>query len=77
MTAPDPSPGRQHGLGQGADVSDLIGAKVALWLALWFLAVLVSFFLIGVVVGIIVLIGGAAASLGAFVAAIRRADEPD
>ena len=55
--ANDPSKGEERGLDQGADVSDLIGVKLTLGVALWFLVVLGCFFFIGPVVGIIAIVG--------------------
>ena len=54
----DPEETEQRGLSQGADVSDLIGVKLTLGLALWFLVVLACFFFVGPLAGIIAIIGG-------------------
>jgi hypothetical protein len=66
-------PGKR-GLSQGADVTDLIGVKLTLGLVLWFLTVLVCFFFVGPVVGIIALIGGVILGAILAVAVIRRTD---
>jgi hypothetical protein len=57
-------------------VSDLIGIKLTLFLGVGFLAVLAAFFLIGPVVGMVVLLAAVALGILAAVAAIRRAEEP-
>ena len=64
----------KRGLAQGADVSDLIGVKLTLGLALWFLVVLACFFFVGPVVGIIAIIGGVVVGAILAVAVIRRTD---
>jgi hypothetical protein len=68
--------------GEGSDggtreISDLIGVELTLALAAWFVLTLVAFFLIGPVVGLIVLFAGLIGFGWAAVAAIRRADTPD
>lgn len=70
----DPKEAEQRGLAQGADVSDLIGIKLTLGLALWFLVVLACFFFVGPVAGIIAIIGGVVLGAILAVAVIRRAD---
>ena len=70
----DSKEAEQRGLTQGADVSDLIGIKLTLGLALWFLVVLACFFFVGPVVGIIAIIGGVVLGAILAVAVIRRAD---
>ena len=67
----------KRGLNQGADVSDLIGVKLTLGLALWFLVVLVCFFFIGPVVGIIAIVAGLVIGAILAVGAVRRADTTD
>jgi len=57
-------------------VSDLIGIKLTLFLGVGFLVVLGAFFLIGPVVGVIVLLAAVALGILALVTAIRRAEEP-
>ena len=57
-------------------MSDLIGIKLTLFLGVGFLAVLAAFFLIGPVVGIVVLLTAVALGILALVTAIRRAEEP-
>ena len=59
-----------------AEVSDLIGVKLTLWIAAWFMAILVAFFFVGPVTGIVVIIGGAVISILAVVKAIRGAELP-
>ncbi len=54
--------------------SDLIGAELAAALGLWFLAVLVAFFFVGPVVGIIVIALGVVGFGWWLVSAIRKAD---
>ena len=72
--ATDPQEGEKRGLDQGADVSDLIGVKLTLALALWFLIVLGCFFFVGPVAGIVAIIGGIVIGTIVTVAVIRRAD---
>ena len=77
MAESDPQGTGKRDLSSGADVSDMIGVKETLWLALWFLAAILCFFFVGVVVGIIVIVAGVIATLALFVNAIRRADTSD
>jgi len=77
MAESDPQGTGERDLSSGADVSDMIGVKETLWLALWFLAAILCFFFVGVVVGIIVIVAGVIATLALFVNAIRRADTSD
>ncbi len=77
MAAPEPDNTTKRDLSAGADVSDLIGVKETLWLALWLLAAILCFFLVNVVVGIIVTVAGTIATLAVFVNTIRRADTSD
>ena len=72
--ATEPQEGEKRGLDQGADVSDLIGVKLTLALALWFLIVLGCFFFVGPVAGIVAIIGGIVIGTIVTVAVIRRAD---
>ena len=72
--ATEPQEGEKRGLDQGADVSDLIGVKLTLALALWFLVVLGCFFFVGPVAGIVAIIGGIVIGTIVAVAVIRRAD---
>ena len=74
---PDSPQQEKRGLNQGADVSDLIGVKLTLGLALWFLVVLVCFFLIGPVIGIIAIVAGLVIGAILAVGAVRRADTTD
>jgi hypothetical protein len=55
-------------------MSDLIGVELTLAFAVWLLIVLVAFFFIGPVVGLIVLAAGLLGFGWALVAAVRRAD---
>jgi hypothetical protein len=48
-----------------------------LWLALWLLAAILSFFQVGVVVGIIVVVVGTLATLALLMNAVRLADTSD
>ena len=74
----DDSPQQEErGLSRGADVSDLIGVKLTLGLALWFLVVLGCFFFIGPVVGIIAIFAGIVIGAILAVGAVRRADTTD
>ena len=56
------------------EMSDLAGVWVTLWIVAWFAAILVAFFFIGPVVGIVAVLGGAVISLLLFVRFIRRSD---
>jgi hypothetical protein len=56
--------------------SELIGVKLTLLLGIGFLAVLAAFFLIGPVVGMLVLLAAVVAAILALVKVIRRAEEP-
>ena len=74
----DDSPQQEErDLNQGADVSDLIGVKLTLGLALWVLVVLGCFFFIGPVVGIIAIVAGIVIGAILAVGAVRRADTTD
>jgi hypothetical protein len=57
--------------------SDLIGAGLAAALGGWFLAVLLAFFFIGSVVGIVVLLLGVVGFGWWLVDVIRRSDQSD
>ena len=74
MANDSPQQEEERGLDQGADVSDLIGVKLTLGLALWFLVVLACFFFIGPVVGIIAIVAGIVIGGILAVTLIRRAD---
>ena len=74
MADDSPQQEEERGLNQGADVSDLIGVKLTLGLALWFLVVLGCFFFIGPVVGIIAIVAGIVIGAILAVGAVRRAD---
>ena len=56
------------------EVSDLIGAEIAVALMVWLLATIAAFWLIGAMVGVILVAAGAIGFGWFFVAAIRRAD---
>ena len=77
MADPDPEGTSRRDLSAGADVSDLIGVKATLWLALWLLATILSFLLVGVIVWIIVARVGTLATLALLMNAVRRADTSD
>lgn len=77
MANDSPQQEDERGLDQGADVSDLIGVKLTAGLAIWFLVVLVCFFFIGPVVGIIAILAGVVIGTILAVRAIRRADTTD
>ena len=64
----DAAPGTQKG------PTDLIGIWVTLPLVAWFAAILVGFFFIGAIAGIVAVLGGAVIMILAFVAIVRRAD---
>ena len=70
---PDPEGTSRRDLSAGADVSDLIGVKATLWLPLWLLATILSFFLVGVIVALV----GTLATLALLMNAVRRADTSD
>lgn len=68
----------QDGEGRASrEVSDLIGAELAVALILWLLLTFAAFFFIGAVLGVILLAAGVIGFGWVFVAAIRRADTPD
>lgn len=77
MNPADPRREPKRDLSAGADVSDLIGVKETLGLGVWMLAAILCFFLVGVVVGIIVVVVGAVLAIAVFANAIRRADTSD
>jgi hypothetical protein len=56
--------------------SDLIGVRLTLYLGGAIIAILVAFFFVGVIAGIVVLFVAVVLGLLAAVSAIRRADEP-
>ena len=57
--------------------SDLVGLRLTLYLGVAIVAILVAFFFVGVVVGVIVLLAFVVLGILGFVAAIRRADVSD
>jgi hypothetical protein len=59
------------------EISDLIGLELTLALIVWFLLVLVAFFFIGPVVGLLLVAAGVIGFGWALVSAIRRADTTD
>jgi membrane protein implicated in regulation of membrane protease activity len=59
-----------------SEMSDLVGVWVTLGIGGWFAAILVAFFFIGPVVGIVATLGGAVISLLLFVRFIRRSEQP-
>jgi hypothetical protein len=56
------------------EVSDLIGVEVTLALIVWFVCVLVAFFFVGPVVGILVILAGVVLGGFAAVRVIVRSD---
>lgn len=58
----------------GWEISDLIGLELSLALIGWFILVLVAFFFVGPVVGLILVAAGVIGFGWALVSAIRRAD---
>jgi hypothetical protein len=61
----------------GREISDLIGIELVGSLAIWLLLVLVGFFLIGPVAGIVLLLAGVIVYGGLAFSALRRADISD
>ncbi len=59
------------------DVSDLIGAELAVALIVWLLLVFAAFFFVGAVLGLILVAAGVIGFGWVFVSAIRRADTSD
>jgi len=59
------------------EVSDLIGAELAVALIVWLLLVFAAFFFIGAVLGVILVAAGVIGFGWVFVSAIRRADTSD
>ena len=59
------------------EISDLVGAELAGALGVWLIAVLVCFFLVGPVAGIIAVLAGVIGFGAYLVAAVRRADTSD
>ena len=72
-SSPKPTPGERRGTGP----SDLVGLRLTLYLVVAIIAILASFFFVGVVVGMIVLLASVVLGILGFVAVIRRADESD
>lgn len=60
--------------GERREVSDLIGAELAVALMVWLLLAFAAFFFIGAVLGLIVIAAGVIGFGWVFVSAIRRAD---
>jgi hypothetical protein len=75
--APDRSPESTPGEPRSRGPSDLVGLRLTLYLGVAIVAILVAFFFVGVVVGIIVLLALVVLGILGFVAAIRRADVSD
>jgi hypothetical protein len=59
------------------EISDLIGVELTLAVLVWLIVMLACFFLIGVVVGLIVLVAGLIGFGWWGVSALRRADISD
>ena len=70
-TPPGPQPDSTR------EVSDLIGVELTAAVLLWLIVMFVCFFLVGVVVGLIVLFAGIIGFGWWAVAALRRADTSD
>ena len=62
---------------EAPEVSDLIGAELAIAVGLWFVVALICFFFVSVVAGIIAVLLGVAAGGFVLYAAIKRADISD
>jgi uncharacterized membrane protein len=75
--APDRERGSTPSEPQTGATSDLIGVRLTLYLGVAIIAILTAFFLVGPVVGIIVLLAVVVLGIVGLVAAIRRADESD
>ena len=73
----DPRQGTDGVTPSQREVSDLIGAELAVALIAWLLVTLAAFFFIGPVVGLVLVVLGVAGFGWAAVAAIRRADTSD
>jgi hypothetical protein len=59
------------------EVSDLIGAELAVAVIVWLLLVFAAFFFVGAVLGLILVAAGVIGFGWLFVSAIRRADTSD
>jgi hypothetical protein len=70
----EPTKETKAGSGTQKGPTDLIGIWVTLPLLAWFAAILVAFFFIGAIAGIVAVIGGAVILLLAFVRIVMRAD---
>ena len=68
----------QEGEGQASkEISDLIGAEIAVALIVWLLLVFAAFYFVGAAVGVILVAAGVIGFGWVFVSAIRRADTSD
>jgi hypothetical protein len=59
------------------EVSDLIGAELAVAVIVWLLLTFAAFFFVGAVLGLILVAAGVLGFGWAFVRAVARADTPD
>jgi hypothetical protein len=59
------------------EVSDLIGAELAVAVIVWLLLTFAAFFFVGAVLGLILVAAGVLGFGWAFVRAVGRADTPD
>jgi hypothetical protein len=75
--APDRGPESTPGDSRTRAPSDLVGLRLTLYLGVAIVAILVAFFFVGAVAGIIVLLTAVVLGIVGFVAAIRRADASD
>jgi hypothetical protein len=77
MTENDPQPDPSPAEGRSPGLSDLIGLKVTLALAVGFLVILAAFFFVGPVAGMVVLIVAVALAILALVIMVRNAEVSD
>jgi hypothetical protein len=77
MTEEDPQPDPRPAEDRSPGLSDLIGLKLTLALAVGFLAILAAFFFVGPVAGMVVLIVAVALAIVALVIAVRNAEVSD
>jgi hypothetical protein len=66
-----------HRSARSGEVSDLIGAELAIAVVIWLVVALVCFFFVGAVAGIIAVFLGVLAAGLVLYAAIKRADVSD
>ena len=75
--APDPARDATRSAPRTRATSDLIGLRLTLYLGVAIIAILAAFFLVGPVVGTIVLLAAVVLGVLGVVGAIRRAEESD